>query len=166
MVRRDGRSTPELPVGAGRVRDTRFMFEPLEQGLFPTVYLTLFLSQRAAAQGDLVTARVEGTDAGSMIRGKILWFERIDGRGSNLLGLILGTRDAEGHSRWVPVGTGPLVVTMEGYVGTMPLHFDVPPVPDGDYRVRLDLVHQRTEIGAVQQRTATLYAPIRVLQPS
>jgi hypothetical protein len=54
-------------------------------------------------------------------------------------------------------------VTLEGYLGTAPVYFNVPPLPPGDYRIRLDLIYQNGGIGDMQARTATLYAALRVL---
>jgi hypothetical protein len=46
----------------------------------------------------------------------------------------------------------------------MPLYFVVPPVSAGDYRIRLDLIHSRTDVGDLRDRTATLYAPLRIVE--
>jgi hypothetical protein len=100
--------------------------------------------------------RVEGTDAGSMIRGKILGFdEQRDGTWQHVGYLV-------GGSRWNPAGEGGVfAVTLEGNQATRPLSFTVPPVSTGDYRVRLDLV--RSGEGPLAERTATLYGFLRVL---
>jgi hypothetical protein len=57
------------------------------------------------------------------------------------------------------------VTTLEGIPATEPVYFDVPSVPPGDYRLRRDLLV--TALGdrssSLIERTATLYAPLRVL---
>jgi hypothetical protein len=137
-----------------------------ESGLFPTMYLRVFVSQRAATPDARLSLRVEGMDAASLIRGKVLVFEVEGKEGWQYVGSVVGGRAGDGPSPWIPAGGGGAFVTLEGYPGTMPLDFDVPPVPPGDYRVRLDLIHPDAEIGDIRQRTATLYAPLRVLGPS
>jgi hypothetical protein len=137
---------------------------PRDVGLFPTVYLRMLLSHRAAAPGTRVSLRVDGTDAGSLIRGKVLIFDREEGDDWHALGMIIGARSADFPSHWVPVGSAPMAVTLEGYRGTMPLFFDVPPIPAGDCRIRLDLTHSSEAVGNVRQRTTTLYAWLRVLE--
>jgi hypothetical protein len=135
-----------------------------EPGRFPTIYLRLLLSQRAGKPGDRLSLRVEGTDADSFGRGKVLSIEEQRGDEWLPVGLVVGARSREGRSRWVPPDAGPLAVTLEGYRATRPLYFVVPPVPAGDYRIRLDLIHSRGEVGDLRDRTATLYAPLRILE--
>jgi hypothetical protein len=127
-----------------------------EPGLHPTTYLRLLFSQRAAAPGETVSVRVEGTDAGAMIRGKILRLdEQRDGTWQHV-GYVVGA------SRWHPAGEGGVfAITLEGCQATLPLSFTVPPVSPADYRVRLDLV--RSGEGPLADRTATLYGFFRVL---
>jgi hypothetical protein len=137
---------------------------PRDVGLFPTVYLRLLLSQRAAAPGTRLSLRVDGTDAESLTRGKVLILDREDGDDWHALGMIVGARSADHPSLWVPVGSGRMAVTREGYRGTMRRFFDVPPIPAGDCRIRLDLTHSSEAIGNLRQRTATLYAWLRVLE--
>jgi hypothetical protein len=136
-----------------------------EPGLFPTLNLKLLLSQRAGKPGDRVSLRVEGTDAGFFGRGKVLSIEEKRGDEWLSIGLVVGARSSEGRSRWVPPDSGPLAVTLEGYQATTPLFFVVPPVSAGDYRIRLDLIHSRAEIGDLRDRMATLYVPLRILEP-
>jgi hypothetical protein len=132
------------------------------EGLFPTTYLRCLLSQRAAAPGERLCLRVEGTDAASLTRGKAITFERQAADEWEYLGTVLGARSRNGSSSWTPKGSGAFM-TLEGYRGTMPLFFDVPPVQHGEYRIRLDLTHSSHGIGDVQARTATLYAFLLVL---
>jgi hypothetical protein len=67
-----------------------------------------------------------------------------------------------GPSEWHPVGDGARFgVTLEGYSGTTPLVFQVPPVGAGEYRIRLDFIDGAG--GSVRERTATLYAFLRVI---
>ena len=54
-------------------------------------------------------------------------------------------------------------MTLEGYRGTMPICFEVPPIPESEYRIRLDLTHSHEGIGDIRARTATLYAFLLVL---
>jgi len=126
-----------------------------EPGLHPTTHLRLFLSQRAAAPGKSVSLRVEGTDAGSMIRGKVLGFdEQRDGDWRHV-GWMIG-------SHWWPAGeAGWFAMTLEGYQGNAPLSFEVPPVSPGEYRIRVDLARSGDE--PVAERTATMYGYLRVL---
>ena len=137
-----------------------------EPGLFPTTYLTLVLSQRACVPGARVSLRVEGTDAGSLTRGKVVWFEREHGGEWDLVGTVVGVgpRSPDMLSRFIPSGGRQFVVTLEGYPATMPLEFNAPSIAAGDYRLRMDMVHSRGAIGDLRERTATLYAPLRILR--
>lgn len=136
-----------------------------EPGLFPTLYLRVLASQRAAAPGDRVSLRVEGTDAGSLIRGKSLGFEQERDGDWHYVDTMIAAQSAEQPSRWIPPGSGSFVVTAEGYSATSPLYFAVPPLEPGDYRVRLDATHANHEIGDLQRRTATFYVPLHVMAP-
>jgi hypothetical protein len=127
-----------------------------EPGLHPTVYLRLLLSHGAAEPGETVSLRVEGTDAAAMIRGKVLVFDREQDGAWQYVGCNVAA------SQWHPSGeAGMFAVTLEGYGGTQPMSFHVPPVPPGDYRIRLDLT--RSGDGPVRERTATLFGFLRVL---
>jgi hypothetical protein len=98
-----------------------------EPGTFPPAYLHLLATQRAAAPGDVVSLRVEGTDAATMTRGKVITVDQLDEHGTpSPVGLIVAPRTRDGRSRWIPPGSGPIAVTLEGYRGDMPLYFDVP----------------------------------------
>jgi hypothetical protein len=106
-----------------------------EPGLHPTTYLRILLSQRAAAPGETVSVRVEGIDAGSMTRGKVLEFDEERDGDWRQVGWMIGA------ARWRPAGeAGWFALSMEGYSGTMPLSFQVPANSPGEYRLRLDLV--------------------------
>ena len=54
-------------------------------------------------------------------------------------------------------------MTLEGTPANTPVHFVVPALDPGDYRIRLDATHRDQEIGDIQACTATLYAFLRVL---
>jgi hypothetical protein len=127
-----------------------------EPGLHATTYLRLLLSRRAAAPGETVSARVEGIDAGAMIRGTVLEFdEERDGDWRHVGWMI-------GPSHWHPVGKeGWFAMSMQGYQGTTPLSFQVPRISPGEYRIRLDLARSGEE--PVAERTATMYGYLRVL---
>jgi hypothetical protein len=118
-----------------------------EPGLLPTLYLRVLASQRAAAPGDRVSRRVEGTDAGSLTRGKILGFEQERDGDWHYVGTMIAARSADLTSRWIPPGSGSFAVTAEGYSATSPLYFDVPSLEPGDYRIRLDGTHSNHDIG-------------------
>ena len=91
-----------------------------------------------------------------MTRGKVLTFDKEHDGEWQRVGWMVAP------SQWRPVDeAGIFAVTAEGYRGTMPLSFRVPPLTAGDYRIRLDLVRSGEE--PVQQRTATLYGFLRVL---
>ena len=137
-----------------------------EPGQFPTVYLELISSQRAASPGDCILLRVEGTDAGSMVRGGMLLLERDSLAGWEKVYILLTGRSPSAAPTWESYGTsGMFGVTMQAIPGTTPLYVRLPPVVPGDYRFRLDLVHGNHDIGDVQARTATLYSPLRVIPP-
>ena len=159
--RQASESGPAGPPYTRCQRDTRGVVS--EPGLFPTLYLRVLLSQPAARPGDRRSLRVEGTDAGSLIRGKVLSFEQERDGDWHSVGLVVGSRSSDAPSRWSPHGSAPFAVTLEGYRATMPLHFDVPPILSGDYRIRLDATHPSGD-GNLRQRTATLYAPLRILR--
>jgi hypothetical protein len=135
----------------------------MEPGLFPTVYLRVLLSQRAARPGERVSLRVEGTDAASLTRGKIVRFEQERQSIWQPAGTVVVSRTPDQPSRWLRPGET-VAVTL-GYSATTPLYFDVPPIPAGDYRLRLDAIHGRGAAGDLRHRTATLYAFLRVLEP-
>jgi hypothetical protein len=146
----------EVPAGVWTTAVRHSWPVQREPGLHPTTYLRFLFSQRVAAPGETVSVRVEGTDAGSMIRGKVLEFDhRRDGNWRHVGWMI-------GATLWHPASeAGWFAMSLEGYPGTMPLSFQVPRVPAGEYRVRLDLV--RTGDEPVAERTATLYGFLRVL---
>jgi hypothetical protein len=53
---------------------------------------------------------------------------------------------------------------MEGYFATTPMHFEVPPIPPGEYRIRIDATARSADDGLdLRRRTATLYAQFRVV---
>jgi hypothetical protein len=94
-----------------------------------------------------------------MVRGKVLAFDKEHDGEWQRVGWMVAP------SQWRPVDqAGMFAVTAEGYRGTMPLSVQVPPLTAGDYRVRLDLVRGGEEL--MQQRTATLYGFLRVLDSS
>jgi hypothetical protein len=144
-------------------RDTHAVVS--EPGLFPTIYLKLVLSQRACTPRTPVSLRVEGTDAGSLTRGKLVQVERDDDGAWRVVGTVVcaGPRSPNSLSRFLPNEGPPFAVTLEGYPGTMPMQFDVPSIPAGDYRLRVDLIHSNGALGDLRHRTATLYAPLRIL---
>jgi hypothetical protein len=137
----------------------------MEPGLFPTVYLRVLLSRRAAAPGEHISLRVDGTDAASLVRGKVLHIEQQREDGWQGVGVIIGARSSGVPSKWIPAGSPPFAVTLEGYRADSPLYFDAPPLDPGDYRIRLDATHPAGSIGDLRQRTATLYATLRLLPP-
>jgi len=141
--------------------------QPAEPGLFPTLYLKVLLSQRAGSPGDRVSLRVEGTDAASFGARTVLLVEQPQADYWRAVGRIMSSGSRDGRAQWLPLETetGPLGVTLAEHPATTPLYFDVPPIPPGEYRVRLDLIHSRAELGDPRDRTATLYAPLRVLAP-
>ena len=98
-------------------------------------------------------------------RGKLVWVEREHGNEWDLVGTVVGVgpRSPDMLSRFIPSGGRPFAVTLEGYPATMPLEFNAPSIPAGDYRLRMDMVHSRGAIGDLRERTATLYAPLRIL---
>jgi len=134
-----------------------------ETGAFPTLYLTLLLTQRAAKPGDHLSIRIDGTDAGSLTRGKVIQVDRRVHRGWERVGMVIGARKARVPSRWITAESPPTVITLEGYPATAPLYFDAPPIAPGDYRIRLDATHGNAEIGDLRARTATLYTELRML---
>jgi hypothetical protein len=132
-----------------------------EPGRFPVVYLKLVSSQRAARFGEQLMLRAEGTDAASMDRGKLISVEREKDGSWEFIGTLIGSSHRDGRSRWIAASSpGAFAVSMEAYRGDSPLYVDVPPLPPGDYRFRLDLM--RTGDESIRDRTATLYAPFRV----
>jgi hypothetical protein len=70
-------------------------------GSLPTLVLTPLLSQRAGARGDMVSMRVEGTDAASLMRGKVLSLEREHEGYWQPVGALIATRTQTGS----PVGS-------------------------------------------------------------
>jgi hypothetical protein len=137
-----------------------------EPGLFPTTYLKLVLSARAASPGSKFSLRAEGIDLGSFIGGKVLTVDREEGGEWTYVGMLIGSRSADAGSTWMPKeSTARFAVTMEGYRGDQRMYFRAPFVKPGDYRLRFDLIHSNLDIGGVQARRATLYAYLRVLPP-
>lgn len=148
--------------GLGNKCDTARMFQEL--GRFPTVYLKLVSSHRAASPGDCIRLRAEGTDAGSMVRGGTLLLEYEGAEGWQKVNVLLTGRSPSEAPKWESYGTsGMFAVTLEAIPGPTPLYVRLPPVEPGEYRLRLDLVHRNHDIGDVQARTATLYSPLRVV---
>jgi hypothetical protein len=144
--------------------DTARMYE--ETGQFPTVYLKLVSSHRAASPGDCIRLRVDGTDAGSMVRGGMLQLERDSLVGWEKVYTLLSGRSPSAAPTWESYGaSGRFGVTLIGVNGAAPLYVHVPPVAPGDYRFRLGLTHSNHEIGDIKARTVTLYAPLRVILP-
>ena len=136
-----------------------------EPGRFPTRYLRLLQSQRAGRPGDQISFRVDGTDAGSLTRGKVLHVEQERDGDWRYVGAVVAARSADLGSQWIPAGSGSFAVTLEGYRATSPLYFEVPPLDPGEYRIRLDAVLTGDTDVDVRDRTATFYAPLRVLPP-
>jgi hypothetical protein len=135
-----------------------------ESGTFPTFQLRVLLTQRAAQPGDRISLRVDGTDSDSLVRGKMLRFEQE--RDGDWLGVgsVAAAPSVDTPSRWIPPGSTPFAVTLEGYSAAAPMYFDVPPLPPGDYRIRLDATHASADVGNLRERTATLYAQLRILR--
>lgn len=78
--------------------------------------------------------------------------------------LLVGGCSSATAPRWEPYGTSSMfAVAMTSIPGPTPLYVRLPPVAPGEYRLRLDLVHRNHELGEVRVRTATLYAPVRVI---
>lgn len=124
-------------------RETRAVVS--EPGTFPTLYLRLLLSQRSGAPGDRVSVRVDGTDAPAFGRGKVLKFEKELAGDWTVVGFVIGGRTAnDAGSRWIPIGSPPFAVTIEGYEATRPLYFEVPPVDPGDYRLSGSMSYTET----------------------
>jgi hypothetical protein len=134
-----------------------------EEGLFPTTDLRLVASQRAAPPGEVVSIRIDGTDAGSLVRGKVVTIERnIDG-GWEFTGAVIVGRTPDERSTWKPAGSPPYAVTAEGYLAAQPMYFDVPPIEPGDYRIRIDAAMPSHPAPSLRDRTATLYTSLLVL---
>lgn len=96
-----------------------------------------------------------------MMRGKVLELDREDDEHWQTVGWVVAGHFG-GPSHWHPVSEGERFgVTREGYSGTTPLVFQVPPVDAGEYRIRLDFIDGAE--GSVRERTATLYAFLRVV---
>jgi hypothetical protein len=120
----------------------------------------------AVAPADCIQLRVEGTDAGSLVRGSLLLLEREGASGWKRVHMLVPGRSASAAPPWKSYGTSKKVgVTLVGYRGTAPLYVRLPPVAPGDYRLRLDLVHGNLDVGDIRARTATLYAPLRIVLP-
>jgi hypothetical protein len=135
-----------------------------EPGLFPTLYLKLISSHRAASPGDCIQLRVEGTDAGSLVRGSLLALEREEGDGWQKSHTLIAGSSRETAPQWASYGlSNRFGVTLKGYRGTAPIHVRLPPVDPGDYRLRVDLVNGALDSGDVRARTATLYSPVRII---
>jgi len=116
--------------------------------------------------GDHASVRVEGTDVGSMIRGKIIRLETERDGEWKLAGSVHVSRTPDAASLWMPVDAQRrYVVTAEGYRGSSPMYFTVPPLAPGDYRLRFDMIHYNGDLGDVRHRTASLEAPLRILPP-
>jgi hypothetical protein len=154
----------DLRAHARAARHLRHCLVYQEPGQFPTVYLKLTSSHRAASPGDCIRLRVEGTDAGSMVRGSAIVLEHEGDKGWARVHLIISGSSPTAAPQWESYGpSGMFAVTMVGYRGTKPLCVRLPPVQSGDYRLRLDLLHGDQELGDVRAWTATLYAPLRVV---
>ena len=137
-----------------------------EPGHFPTLYLKLVSSHRAATPGDCIRLHVDGLDSGSMVRGSTLQLEHVVDQGWERVHLLLAGRSPDAAPRWESYSSGTFGMTLPGYRGTTPSYVRLPPVGPGDYRFRLDLVHRNHDLGGVRARTATLYSPLRVLSPN
>jgi hypothetical protein len=134
-----------------------------EPGLYPTTHLTASLSADGARPGDPLVLTIEGADVTSLTRGKLVYIEvQRDGEWLPVGTVIV--RTAPGPSTWKPAGSPPFRITMEGYTGPTPMHFEVPPIPPGDYRVRIDATAGDADVEEdLRHRTATLYATLCVL---
>jgi hypothetical protein len=133
-----------------------------EPGLYPTTDLELTISVATARPGDPLVLEIHGAGARSLTRGKIIAIQaERDGTWESAGAVIVQT--APGPGIWKPPG-GRFVTTMEGYSGTTPMHFEVPPIPPGSYRIRIDATTGDADAEEdLHHRTATLYAQLRVL---
>lgn len=129
-----------------------------EPGLRSTVDIAMSLTQEVAAPGDRLTLTTELRSGARVARGKVIGVEERRAGEWRSVGVVIVALES---SRWVP-GENPRVrVTAEGYLLSVPMHFDVPLLAPGQYRLRLDVV--AIEDAELRDRTATLYAPLRVV---
>lgn len=132
-----------------------------EPGLFPTTNLELKLSAWEVRPGDPLVLTIEGPDVESLTRGKLITIEAEHDPDWEYVGAVI-VQTALGPGGWRPPGSR-IAMTMEGYFATTPMHFEVPPIPPGNYRIRVDAIARTNEDDDLRQRTATLYAQLRVL---
>ena len=124
--------------------------------------LRVVMSHRVAVPGDRMWLRIDGPDAASLTWRNIVTFEREDSSSGQAIAKVVAAPSVDGPSQcFGPDETVP--VPLECYPAQMPLFFDVPPIPESDYHLRLDVIHGNRGVGDLDERIPTLSACLRVV---
>jgi hypothetical protein len=132
-----------------------------EPGFSPTTNLGLTLSAEAAQPGEPLILTIHGAGADSLSRGKRVAIQVEHDREWTDVGTVI-VQTVPGPGRWGLPGDR-VITTAEGYPATTPMHFQLPPIPPGSHRIRIDAIADADPEQDLRHRTATLYAEFRVL---